>query len=203
MKKDGSLKITNSYLNSAVNSLNSISTTKEGSSMLSLLQSSTNNFSITNTTFNPAGDKNQYTPNSMANAFFWEYMGKSNRDVILSTNRLSIGSGGTIYWSPTNELAGSLMTTNGLNFNPTTNLGHELFHGLDSNFGLLSRSKTDGLFDREWRATYFENQLRNSLGAPARSQYNTSNGPVNLLNNNTNPRPLIEYMINTFSIFNR
>jgi len=172
--------------------------------MLALLQTSNNNFSITNTKFNPDGDKNQYTANNMANASFWEYMGKSNRDVILSTNILnSIGSGGTIYWSPTNEAIGSLMTKKGLNFNPTTNLGHELFHGLDSNFGLLGRNKTDGLYNREWRATYFENQLRDSLGAPLRSQYNTSNGPINLLNNNTNPRPLLEYMINTFSIFNR
>jgi len=70
-----------------------------------------------------------------------------------------------------------------IGFRPTTNLAHELFHAQDANLGFLDNRPVNGLGRDEWRASYYENQIRSQLGYPYRSLYNTRNGPVNLLNN--------------------
>ena len=85
------------------------------------------------------------------------------------------GSGGTIFWNPSGAI---LSTTSGSKKNSTTDLAHELFHGLDANRGLLDDRDEQGVKRSEWQATYRENVLRSQLGMPLRTHY------INLLDTN-------------------
>ncbi len=81
---------------------------------------------------------------------------------------ITIGSGGIINWNPQGSL---LLTTEGLQCNPTTDLAHELFHAEDSHFGKLDNRKEQGVKRDEWQAVYKENLLRKELGLPLRTYY--------------------------------
>jgi len=204
VKKDGSVKIKNSFLKTTVNTLNSLGGTATGGKMLAVLQGSDNNFNITNAIHNPnpQGAVNEFVADS-PNAFYFNALGNSRAEKVLT----GIGSGGTIYWNPTDASLGTLNVVGGTDFNPTTNLGHELAHGWDANFGLLNTSyqQINGLNIREWRASDIENQIRGQMGSPLRSSYNG----VNLLDNRNNPvrvsgtgNPTVDFFFRMYSVFN-
>lgn len=69
----------------------------------------------------------------------------------------------------------------------STNLAHELYHAEDANFGLTDDRRYNNLPRDGWRASYFENQLRSSLGYPYRSHYNTKQGLIRILDANNKP----------------
>ena len=180
--KQGKVNGYKEFLGQAFNALNQISSAESqlGTNVLSTLQSSDKNFVIDHAKNNPrqlgANEFASYNRNAaFAVAMF---------DAMQGTPQLG-GSGGTIYWNPNSgnvtEVGG------GVGFRRATNLAHELFHGYDANFGFLDNRHVNGLARDEWRASHFENQVRGQLGYPYRSQYNTRNGPVNILNNSNQP----------------
>jgi RHS repeat-associated protein len=183
--KQGNVKGYKGFLGQAFNALNQISSAESqlGTNVLSTLQSSDNNFVIDHAKNNPRqAGANEFASDNRNAAFAVAMF-----DAMQGTPQLG-GSGGTIYWNPNSgnvtEVGG------GVGFRRTTNLAHELFHGYDANFGFLDNRPVNGLARDEWRASYFENQVRGQLGYPYRSQYNTRNGPVNILNNNNQPVPM-------------
>ncbi|SMC92676.1 M91 family zinc metallopeptidase, partial [Moheibacter sediminis] len=196
IKKDGSTKITNSFLKQSVNSLNTLGGTATGGEMLSVLQDSGYNFNISNASFNPGNrkGKNEFVPDNENNA----------RAFIRSTNGgefTAFGSGGTIYWNPSDPAFGTLNVVGGTDFNPTTNLGHELGHGWDSNYGLLNGQRINGIEIEEIRGSYIENQIRGQLGAPLRSNYNgQSLLKGNSLIRNGSGNPTVDFIIRSYSI---
>ncbi|MBX6361829.1 MAG: hypothetical protein IRZ03_17340, partial [Acidobacterium ailaaui] len=75
------------------------------------------------------------------------------------------GSGGSIYW---NSAGTPLSVVGGTGVSPITDLAHEMFHGYESNFGMLTNDDPQGtgLARSEYRAAYFENQIRSQLNPP-------------------------------------
>lgn len=78
------------------------------------------------------------------------------------------GAGGNIYLNIRGTL---LKTMDGYQNNFIIDLGHELFHALDANRGLLDGRIYKGLSRKEWQATYRENILRQELQLPLRTYY--------------------------------
>lgn len=97
------------------------------------------------------------------------------------------GAGGTINWNPSG--ANVWVLGGGQNNNAASNLGHELFHGRDSNRGLLDSRTNQGLKYDEWQATFKENQLRSQMGLPLREFYKSQS-------NNGVLSPLAPRMLN-------
>jgi len=176
--KQGNVKGYKGFLGKAQGALNDIAAAEQstGTDVISTLQSSDNNFTISHANNNPRkAGANEFAPDNRNAAFAIAMFDTGQGSPQLG------GSGGTIYWNPN---SGSVMEAGGSpGFRPTTNLAHELFHGYDANSGLLDNRPINGLGRDEWRASYYENQIRNQMGYPYRSQYNTRNGPVNILNN--------------------
>ncbi len=168
--KDGSAykgKI-NGFLKNAFNALNSISKSNQGSSMLNDLQSSLNSFIIKSgksrfvefDTYKSHANEWQNDPTRSAGLQILENLGQDFRG----------GSGGTIYW---NDAGVVLPTTAGGVNNPVTDLGHEMFHAMDANHGLLDGRDERGYKRSEWQAVYRENVLRSELHQPLRTNYTT------------------------------
>jgi RHS repeat-associated protein len=142
VRKNGKLK---GFLKQAVKSLNKINSTDAGSSMISSLQSSENNFTIKHSSLNPKGNHSQFfVQQSRSNQ---AYANQISTDPNLSFTKsaflkegidLSGGAGGTIYWNPNGT---PVPTTAGLQTYGTTDLAHELFHGLDAANGMIEYIK--------------------------------------------------------------
>jgi Effector protein len=71
-------------------------------------------------------------------------------------------------------------------------LAHELFHGFDGVRGLMDRRFVDGLQMEsnevsEFRATYFENQIRKAIGRKYRKYYSENKLGDSLLDKNNQP----------------
>jgi hypothetical protein len=175
VQKDGSIKITNWYLKSAVNALNTIRGTETGKDLISTLQGSQNSFTIKEgmNRFDPgeAGGPYKYGNNAGA------YQVLDDKKLIVEGLPFTqIGSGGIIYWDPASRPLS--MTTSGLQqTSPIITLAHEMGHGYDANFGYLDRRRVQGdnggYEERtEYRASYFENRIRNELGIPYKTVYN-------------------------------
>jgi hypothetical protein len=166
----------------ANNALNALNSNKEGKDALSTLSNSKNNFYIKNASENPIKvGANQFVDfnrnASYANALIEEKQG----------NPISGGSGGTIYWNPND---GALQEIGGgIEIRSTTNLGHELFHGVDANNGNLDNRESPIQLNRsEVRASYFENTQRAHLNYPLREYYNTAKyGSIRILDSNNKP----------------
>lgn len=104
------------------------------------------------------------------------------------------GTGGTIYWNPDGT---PLPTTAGDDLlSPTTDLAHEMFHGFEADLGMEDTDPhavpNSDLERNEYRASYFENQIRNELNLPLRTGYHHQEGgepmhTVNLLDKHGNP----------------
>jgi len=201
VKKDESIKL-KGFLKQTVNALGSVGGTQEGSSLISELQGSNNNFTIEKSSSNSFSPDN--TSASFANI-------PELQDV--SGNSLgSSGSGGTIYFNPNSTQSG-FNTAGNRNRPSYVGLAHEMFHGRDANQGLLYydhnytnafsgrtyNAQHNGVNKSEWRAVYYENLLRSQAGLPLRTHYRvqqTSNGyqptGTRLIDANNNP---INYIV--------
>ena len=161
--KDGSeyLGKQTSFTKKVREALNIIGSTKEGQAMLSELQSSNNSYTIQKST-------RQYNYESK---FVYEDMDRAHALQMAETTGKSLlkgGAGGDIYWNSKGTL---LNTEKGYQKNSIIDLGHELFHALDANRGLLDGRVYNGLSRKEWQATYRENILRQELHLPLRTYY--------------------------------
>ncbi|WP_411031577.1 M91 family zinc metallopeptidase [Spongiimicrobium sp. 3-5] len=176
-------KSSGSFVGKAVGALNDIANaeTNTGTDVISTLQSSDNNFVITNASKNPRG--------AGINEFKADDRSASYNIAILDSGQgtpKAGGSGGTVYWNPS---GGSVLELGGgQGTRPTSNLAHELFHGYDANFGLTdNRPTSTGLKRMEGRASFFENQIRSQLGYPSREFYRTGGTNYRILDNNNKP----------------
>ena len=154
------------FLSKSVNALSTISGTQEGSSMVGELQSSANNFTIVkgDSKFTGSNASKAYANQIQTDPAQAEtFQALQNAGV-----NLAGGSGGTISW---NSSGATLPTLNGSGVNGTTDLAHEMFHGLDANRGLFDNRVDQGIERNEWQAVYRENLLRSQLGSPLRTHY--------------------------------
>ena len=179
------------FLKQTVNALGTLGKSSEGQGMLSELEGSANNFTITNATLNPNGNQSEFAPSNTtkahANQFMTDPAAAGSLSALTSAGvSLTGGSGGTIYWNPSGS---SLPTTSGVQTNATMDLGHEMFHGLDANRGLLDQRRDFGGVKRdEWQAVYRENMVRSQSGLPLRTHYQILKDPSGNLLGGTGPR---------------
>lgn len=153
----------------ALNALNNNSNT--ANDILGYIQSSDLNLTISHSSNNPNGNKNEFIEDNKYNSYAFTRL-LTGQGLSSVTN---IGSGGTVYWDPN---AGSVWELNNPNqvTNPTTNLFHELVHGWDSANGNLNDTDYNqtGLSVMEYRAVFYENQARIEIGANKREYYKSS-----------------------------
>ena len=160
------------FLKETVNALGKINAGKEGSAMISELEGSTNNFTIVNgsSQFNASNSSKAY-----ANQLQTDPSQAGTLQALTAAGiNLQGGSGGKISWDPSGSM---LPTTNGGKTNSTTDLAHEMFHGLDANRGMLNDRLQNGVKGSEWQAVYRENVLRGQIGQPLRTHYIKSVDP--------------------------
>ena len=162
MKYDGNDKFTKK----TIYALNKLSKTKTGGEAVNELVSSKNTFDI------QKGEVSSFTP---SNAFEAEgafnienAFQNGSIDELLNRGLCINGSGGTINWNPKGEI---LPTTAIYGKNQTTDLAHEMFHGLDANRGQYSETPVSNLSRNEWQACFRENNLRTELHIPLRTFY--------------------------------
>lgn len=187
--KKGNIRITDSFLASAVSELGSISKAeaKNGTNVISSLQGSDNNFTIAKGIehFDPGTFEQPYlfanqatyhmtTETGLSLSPFWS-ADKMGYDLLPADKA---GSGGIIYW--------------GGNANKGVGLGHEMFHGYDANTGHLiidptmdARTSINNTNIGEIRAATFENGIRRYNNYPLRETYN--NGGHRLIDSKGNP----------------
>ena len=176
VKKDGTVKL-RGFLKRVVRSLQRLENrTEEGNKIISDLSNSEHDFFIQNTE-----GGNMFVPDDDGAYGTNVFTNNSNALHVLEQGELvaghlpfsQIGDGGTIFWN------GS-----------TIQLGHELAHAHDSNYGLLDSrpTKINGEFVtiREARAVYRENLMRRQLGMRLRTRYGDGQ-PARLLDANNNP----------------
>jgi len=187
LNKDGSVKRYKGFLGDAVGALSDLSKSKAGKEEVSALESSSNTFTIKDAQLNPVkAGANQFIASDRAAAYAGEAEDQGDSPFGTPWG----GSGGTIYFNPSDATAGTVSEVGGTGFHPETNLGHELFHAWDADRGLLNDAIVNGLNTSEWRATYYENQIRDQLGLPLRNEYNLKTGTVNILDANGKPIPV-------------
>ena len=84
---------------------------------------------------------------------------------------------GSLSWNSQKSSVNNVLTTNGEQCSPTTNLGHELGHAYDHFVEHLPATQLDNLINgckiSEWRAVYYENRMRKEMGLPYRTGYRT------------------------------
>ena len=156
------------FLGKAHDALGAIGGTKEGGGLLAELQSSNNNFTIQNSSTNefvvdPSQRIAGYANQLKTDPSYAGQLANSAASAMLEA------SGGTINWDSSG--ANVWVLGGGQNNSAASNLGHELFHGRDSNRGLLDARTNKGLKYDEWQATFKENQLRSQMGLPLREYY--------------------------------
>ncbi|AZI24067.1 hypothetical protein EA772_01430 [Pedobacter sp. G11] len=184
--KNGNVTGYKGFLGKAHTALGAIGGTQEGGSLLNELQSSTNSFTIQNSSTNefvvdPSQRVAGYANQLQTDPQYAGQLANTTASAMLG------GAGGTINWNPSG--ANVWVLGGGQNNNAASNLGHELFHGRDSNRGLLdSRLNQDLKYD-EWQATFKENQLRSQMGLPLREFYKSQS-------NNGVLSPLAPRMLN-------
>ena len=166
--KDGSAYTgkVNGFLSKSVNALSTISGTQEGGNLVGELQSSSNNFTLVK------GDS-KFAASDPIKAYANQLQTDPSQAGTLQAlqnagTNLTGGSGGTISWNPSGA---TLPTLNGSGVNGTTDLAHEMFHGLDANRGMLDSRMDQGIGRSEWQAVYRENVLRSQLGTQLRTHY--------------------------------
>ncbi|PVD49288.1 hypothetical protein DC498_25810 [Terrimonas sp.] len=155
------------FLGKAVNALNTINGTTDGGKVVSSLQSSTNTFTVKSANLNP---------NKPGSSEFIETGKDINKSYAVAMTAAGQGKpvlggvGGDIYWNPSGT---SLPVVGGTGVSPITDLAHEMFHAYEANVGMLNNDDPQGtgLSRMEYRASYFENQIRNAIGQPYRREY--------------------------------
>ncbi|MCI6618985.1 MAG: M91 family zinc metallopeptidase, partial [Prevotella sp.] len=141
----------------------------EGASMISELQSSSNNFVIKD-------GASEFKASNVTKAYAQQIQNDpsatAQKEALLNNGiDLSGGSGGTISW---NSHGAVLATSEGGQVSKETDLAHEMFHALDANRGLLDSRSENGIERSEWQAVFRENILREQLGRPLRTHYITN-----------------------------
>lgn len=182
LDKDGNVKKYTGFLGKTTKALNEIGEAEAqlGTSVISGLQGSDNNFTIENASNNPRDPgSNEFADDNTSAAYATAMLDAGQG------NPQPGGSGGTIYWNPSQGAVQELGGRTGVR--TTTNLAHELFHGYDANRGLLDNRPVNGLKRSEGRASYFENRIRSQRGLPYREYYNTRSGAIRLLDVNNKP----------------
>jgi RHS repeat-associated protein len=183
-EKGNSVLSKNDFMKSLNGALALINLTETGAELLNELTSSTNNFTIENTT-----GKNDFTPGGI-NAYATQL--KEDPTLPGAGTLTGVGSGGTIKWNPNGEPGGGVWIKGGKKQNDATiNLAHELFHGRDANRGLhwdkqFASGVHNSLSKTEWQACYKENLFRQQFGAPLREFYRTG---IDDEGNVTGPEP--------------
>ena len=180
------------FLKNSVNALNDIRSSKEGGSMLEELEKSTNVFTLEKSSDNKFVDDNSYKAH--ANQWATDPSAATAYPQLVAAGKdFTGGSGGTIFWNPKGA---DLWEGKTQSNRPTVNVGHELFHGLDANRGLLDSRTQLGITRSEWQAVYRENVMRQQMNLPLRTDYKTlynpntnvySPGGPNMLDQNKNP----------------
>ena len=153
------------FLKRTVNALGTISGSTEGAAMIAELEGSNNNFTIMHSSNNP-NKSSEFKADDIGGAYSNQLQNDPNATG--ASRAKTGGSGGTIYWDPSGS---SLPTTSGVRTDAQMDLGHEMFHGLDSNRGLLDDRLDSGIERSEWQATYRENTVRSQLNKPLRTHY--------------------------------
>ena len=151
------------FLSEAVDALNTIAGTNVGAGVVSSLTTSENTFTIKDASGNNGNDEFVPTDHDKAYAVGMLANGQGNPELG--------GTGGTIYWDPAGK---PLSTADDSGPSPETDLAHELFHGYEANVGMESTDfpiSGSELTQDEYRASYFENQVRNELNRGLRSEY--------------------------------
>ena len=188
VKKNGSIKIKNSFLKSAVRELGKISEAEaeNGTNVVSTLQSSNNNFTI-------AQNFNHYDPGT----FDKPYLFANNTTYNMTTQT---GLKLIPYWDASKmgySLQGATQAGSGgiIYFDGASSsgvkLGHEMFHAFDGNTGSLihtpivdPRTHIGGTVIGEIRASSFGNSIRSFHNVkPLRQKYYNSHS-YNLVNPN-------------------
>lgn len=130
--------------------------------------------------FNPHGlNGESYKGIYMANAISVLDHGRFTDEAVQFSD---IGTGGVISWNPKdNKLPGEVT------------LAHEMYHALDSTRGTLDMRFIMGegyemAFVSEYRATFFENVVRQASGVALRTHYGNDNTGPGLLDANGKPR---------------
>ena len=169
--KDGTLYTgkVGGFLKKSLDALNSIRGSQEGNSMLSELQNSNNVYNIVksgNTEFVPDQTQKAFG-NQLATDSDPTTQAQYKSLTSLGVN-LTGGSGGTVYFNPSGI---GVWEKGGYNSRPSVELGHELFHGLDANRGLLDDRLEQGVKRSEWQAVFGENMHRQQMGFPLRTHY--------------------------------
>ncbi|WP_455949620.1 M91 family zinc metallopeptidase [Odoribacter laneus] len=168
------------FLKQTMNALGSIGSTTEGGQMISELSASTNNFTIMRSS------NNEFKSSNIVKAYGQQHIAENSATYqMMGANYVSGGSEGTIYWNPKGA---SLPTTVGMQNEPFTVLGHEMFHGLDANRGTLISGEYNGVNKNEWQAVYRENVMRSQAGLPLRSHYGTAVTPEGVRTRGVGPR---------------
>jgi RHS repeat-associated protein len=170
------------FLKKSVEALNKISSIADGKQVISELQSSKHTYTIKDASLNTNKDQNgQGKTEFVENDHKKEYGVALN--AISPNSSLLGGTGGTLYFDPFGS-SGAVPIKGGWDTNPITNLAHEMFHAYEASFGMVNNDDAlgTGLGRLEYRASYFENQIRAGLNAPLRSEYwftiNSVQGPV-------------------------
>ena len=165
------------YTQEVVIALNALRLSETGSSLITELQNSSNEFVIQN------GIENGFSPSRISTAIANNPEMQGLSACLLGSN----GSGGTITWNPTIN-QGGMQNNHSSTRPPFLGLGHELFHALDANRGNLYltnnekdiitgkvyKARYKGLDKTEWRACYGENLIRKELGIPLRIYYESA-----------------------------
>ncbi len=97
-----------------------------------------------------------------------------------------IGTGGNLRFDPSANFSNTESDSVVRTTLPVVTFSHELFHAFDSVRGLLDRRFTEGptmefIETTEYRATYFENQIRKGLGRKYRKYYGSVNNTTQSL----------------------
>ena len=157
------------FTQKVVSALDELRKSTEGASMISELQSSSNNFVIKD-------GASEFKASNVTKAYAQQIQNDpsatAQKEALLNKGiDLSGGSGGTISW---NSYGAVLATSEGGQVSKETDLAHEMFHALDANRGLLDSRSENGIKRSEWQAVFRENILRKQLRRPLRTHYRTN-----------------------------
>ncbi|TKG87527.1 RHS repeat-associated core domain-containing protein [Puteibacter caeruleilacunae] len=126
------------FLGNVVSGLSDLNTTDEGRGIISDLQKSSNHFTIASgwNHFDPWEQKSNQWSHLYRNNAEGVRVQSTGVDVISGYPTGEMGSGGIIYWDPSER--GSIISNSGsVSMNPIISLIHEMKHALDANYGLL------------------------------------------------------------------
>jgi hypothetical protein len=165
-----------SFLKYAVNALSKINEFEIGRKLVSKIQTAPSSFYL-----QKGGNRvSAHLPGERSNLHGNEVLMVTNLDelrpLVDKMPFLKMGYTGTIYWDPTFKVKLIEADYVERTADPVISLGHELVHAYDGMRGLLDRrfvsgDKYESATPAEYRAVYFENQLRKLMGAKYRRYY--------------------------------